>query len=636
MIWLIVHNNQSCVSQLSISSSRPNTSLVNMDTIWTEPFPDTTFWTNLDSGFEARRDCPPLHYNTSFTPYVRVAHGLADSLNMPSITSEYNFQVGLKQQLSLEHQRPSRHISPVSQLSSSTFDTDVNSHIGSPSAMPSAFNNMMDDHPHFYAVSKEPLNRICQLPSTLRATGELFQSTSGVTASYGQIFDPRQLVHHTDSFDSDVGGGLDDGDRLAFLLDFDRKQEAGYDSGVGASLDDNEETSAGDDDDEETEEDADTAAAVDDDGVTDPDPAPDPDLSTDPDDINGDENSEFDPREHSEVRTSRSRRSKMTSIPSTQSGARRRSILPYPPSVRVGKKVDRKPVQLSGNKNNTYRRQSSARQRPLRKVNLPCPFHPFGCEAAFPSKNEWKRHALSQHLCLGYYRCDMGACAYDHPSGMTVSRGFNDFNRKDLFTQHCRRMHKFNAWGAKEYNQVSKTEKEEFDAYMDDVRDRCWVRKRDAPGKIGCGLCGEVFIEGEGGRDVWESRMEHVAKHYEFDVDKDTEKADEDFLQWAVDNDIVRSTGDGYLLTSLARDVNDSSGSLPSSAGQGRNKRKPVPSAFVPGRRSLRSRDATQLYTDHDEDDEDSASSTTNRSSPAVEATKSDDSDTDAEGELDE
>jgi hypothetical protein len=137
---------------------------------------------------------------------------------------------------------------------------------------------------------------------------------------------------------------------------------------------------------------------------------------------------------------------------------------------------------------------------------------------------------------------------------MTVSRGFNDFNRKDLFTQHCRRMHKFSAWGAKEYNQVSKMEKEEFDAYMEDVRERCWIQKRDPPGKIGCGLCGEVFIEGEGRRDVWESRMEHVAKHYELDVDKATEKADKDLLQWCLDNDIVRLAGDRSLLTQLVGD----------------------------------------------------------------------------------
>jgi hypothetical protein len=486
-----------------------------------------------------------------------------------------------------------------------------------------SFNNIMDDPHHYHSLPKGPVDHIYQPSSSLHATGEVFPSSSFAISSHGQMFNPRQLVHHPDIFDSDVGGGLDECDRLETLLDVDLKQEADYDSGIGASLEDNEEASAED-------EGVDGGNDDDDGDLTDPDP----NSLSDPDGPNGDGDSEFDPREASEVVTLRNHRSMMTSVSSSRSRPRRRSVLPHPPSVRVGKSVDRKRSQHSGSKN-TYRRQSSARQRPLRKVNLPCPFHPFGCEAAFPSKNEWKRHAMSQHLCLGYYRCDLGACAYDHPSGMTVSRGFNDFNRKDLFTQHCRRMHKFTAWGAKEYNQVSKIEKEEFDAYMEDVRERCWVQKRDPPGKIGCGLCGEVFIEGEGGRDVWESRMEHVAKHYELDVDKDIEKADEYLLQWAIDHDIIRPRGDGYLLTSLAADSNGRSGSLPSSTGQGRNKRKPVQSAAAPGRRGLRSREPITTYADQDEADEDS-SSATSHDSPVLATTKSEESDTDAEGELDE
>lgn len=47
----------------------------------------------------------------------------------------------------------------------------------------------------------------------------------------------------------------------------------------------------------------------------------------------------------------------------------------------------------------------------IRKPLLPCPFHAFGCPAIFPSKNEWKRHALSQHLRLGFYRCSLGTCS---------------------------------------------------------------------------------------------------------------------------------------------------------------------------------------------------------------------------------
>ncbi len=178
---------------------------------------------------------------------------------------------------------------------------------------------------------------------------------------------------------------------------------------------------------------------------------------------------------------------------------------------------------------------------------FPCPFHPFGCPATFPNKNEWKRHTASQHLQLGLFRCDLGACNIEHESGLTASRGYNDFNRKDLFTQHCRRMHRADSWGSKEYNQVSKRERMEFDRFMQDVRERCWRKKRGAPVWLRCAVkgCGREFRQKEGDEEgkAWEERLEHVARHYEQRVGREEEGVDEGLREWAVQEGVVGVAG---------------------------------------------------------------------------------------------
>ena len=45
-----------------------------------------------------------------------------------------------------------------------------------------------------------------------------------------------------------------------------------------------------------------------------------------------------------------------------------------------------------------------------------CSFAPYGCQSTFVSKNEWKRHVTSQHLQLGFYRCDVGKCSINSQS----------------------------------------------------------------------------------------------------------------------------------------------------------------------------------------------------------------------------
>lgn len=198
-----------------------------------------------------------------------------------------------------------------------------------------------------------------------------------------------------------------------------------------------------------------------------------------------------------------------------------------------------------------------------------CSFNRYGCPSTFGSKNEWKRHVSSQHLRLGIYRCDIGACvpvSSQHrrkSSSSSVGNskclraaggngiasesvaGFNEFNRKDLFTQHVRRMH-----GPP--TSASRTEKDAFDASLDAVRERCLISLRDSPPRSICGFCNSPAkantrpdgVAAHGSRDVvfeghsaWDERMEHVGKHLE--RGEGAEMEDEGLREWMVGEGLV-------------------------------------------------------------------------------------------------
>jgi hypothetical protein len=214
---------------------------------------------------------------------------------------------------------------------------------------------------------------------------------------------------------------------------------------------------------------------------------------------------------------------------------------------------------------------------------FPCQLAPYGCEATFPSKNEWKRHVGTQHVKLGLWRCalcrrppvavsvgvataaanavaavaaaDGGSAAAAAASGRrspAVPAPHNDFNRKDLFTQHLRRMHP-RALARVDPNAA---QPDDIDADVDeDAEDepspspsaapappatttsapqddeeearaarlaredaavhylvgRCFLPLREAPTRCGCPLCDARF-EGEA---AWETRIDHLAAHWE-------------------------------------------------------------------------------------------------------------------------
>lgn len=149
-----------------------------------------------------------------------------------------------------------------------------------------------------------------------------------------------------------------------------------------------------------------------------------------------------------------------------------------------------------------------------------CSFAPYGCESTFTSKNEWKRHVTSKHLLLGFYRCDVGKCnihtqntPFKSPKPRCtapVPGQPNDFNRKDLFTQHQRRMHA--PWvQARRRKAPTDNEYAEFESELEGVRKRCWHGLRQPPTRSHCGFCGEDFS----GSCSWDARMEHVGRHFE-------------------------------------------------------------------------------------------------------------------------
>jgi len=178
-----------------------------------------------------------------------------------------------------------------------------------------------------------------------------------------------------------------------------------------------------------------------------------------------------------------------------------------------------------------------------------CVFAFAGCQSTFASKNEWKRHVSSQHLNLSAWVCELGACG---------KKG-SEFNRKDLFTQHLRRMHA--PFAVKRQNKKNA----EWEEKLKELQVSCSVVKRHPPTRLACPLreCGTVFE----GSSCWDDRMEHVGKHLEkaattSGINKGSvEQGDDDLLvEWALRERIIeRRPGGGFrlALTSGTRVANE-------------------------------------------------------------------------------
>ncbi|PSK55721.1 hypothetical protein B9Z65_4599 [Elsinoe australis] len=186
--------------------------------------------------------------------------------------------------------------------------------------------------------------------------------------------------------------------------------------------------------------------------------------------------------------------------------------------------------------------------------NFPCPLAPYGCTSSFGSKNEWKRHVNTQHLRLDLWRCDQCGDRDTRP---------NDFNRKDLFIQHLRRMHHKPGQGCGHGHSGSISSEmgsratsrarslapgESDDPAIAAAEQRCHIRLRQPPAKSCCLFCDATF-EGPGS---WEERMEHVGRHLEQDKKEGREapvteawRVDLGFEQWCEAEGLIVRQGDG-------------------------------------------------------------------------------------------
>ncbi|KAF9699495.1 hypothetical protein EKO04_002316 [Ascochyta lentis] len=140
--------------------------------------------------------------------------------------------------------------------------------------------------------------------------------------------------------------------------------------------------------------------------------------------------------------------------------------------------------------------------------HFPCPLAAYNCTSTFSSKNEWKRHVSTQHIKLGYWRCDLCVPTTD-PNNASMLY-YNEFNRKDLFTQHLRRMHAAHGSGARHMKEHPVNEDN-----IQEHQTRCYLELRGAPQQSICPFlgCDRAFI----GPTSWDERMEHVGRHLEKD-----------------------------------------------------------------------------------------------------------------------
>ncbi|GJN69969.1 C2H2 finger domain-containingprotein [Purpureocillium lilacinum] len=179
---------------------------------------------------------------------------------------------------------------------------------------------------------------------------------------------------------------------------------------------------------------------------------------------------------------------------------------------------------------------------------FPCAFSFAGCTSTFGSKNEWKRHIASQHLCLQFYRCSQ--C----PQSAVEGKG-NEFNRKDLFTQHLRRMHApFQVKRA-----MSKGETKllaEWEEHVKSMHQTCLVTRRQPPQKSACPKPGcHYAFDGPGSWDEW---TEHVGRHMEKGEAQNL-GVDPLLAQWALDEGIIKPKGNGEYRLSANNGLTGSS-----------------------------------------------------------------------------
>ena len=365
-------------------------------------------------------------------------------------------------------------------------------------------------------------NSIPQLP------GHSFVNLNQVQGIPDQVPDPQEVAFEADE------GYMDMDLKNELTIEVDHRavktqgaqNYASYrhssDEGLGASIKDGG-----------SPEEAETVIHVDVDGATDPDAdgeAEDEIIVAEPA-----SDTEYSPKS---TRVRKRRASKASSPPATKRG-------------RVTKPAQKSKSSFSCKTcNHAPFKDAATLQRHVNTTHTRafiCVFGFAGCNSTFASKNEWKRHVSSQHLNLNSWVCELGTCGkvqnQSKKDGGGLVKG-SEFNRKDLFTQHLRRMHA--PFDVKRMNKKNQG----WEERLKGLQVSCLRVKRHPPTRLGCPLddCNGSFE----GTSCWDDRMEHVGKHLEkaavstgassFSV----EQADDDLLvNWALRERIVEQKADG-------------------------------------------------------------------------------------------
>lgn len=399
-----------------------------------------------------------------------------------------------------------------------------------------------------------------------------------------------------------------------------------------------------------------------------------------------DDDSDFTPkRRNKHARTTLSVRSSVRTPKRPQQAVQDMHARIHKPKSTPRRQTHTRTVSSASSTKLSSRPRSSPPQA-TRSVTYRCPFTPFGCLNTFSAKNEWKRHTSSQHLSLGFWRCDIGVCNWEHQSGLTKEKGYNEFRRKDLFVQHVRRMHE-REWrndqdvageghlergmvmneedeelkGTKKARAQKKTAnketdavKEAFNAWIEDLKERCWIHQRDPPSWCVCGICGHRFEDVScapsgtkhastknktgGGAKVletvvgkaWEEKMEHVARHYEKGGERLVEGMDDGLREWGEREGVI---ADGVLIG-----LNREGGEV-----KGRGKRKTTSGVAGRGNKSRNTSGYTlrHLRDENEEEVHDDEKDTQHDDTKVIEKEEDgkdeqeeEDDDTDAEGEI--
>jgi uncharacterized C2H2 Zn-finger protein len=222
--------------------------------------------------------------------------------------------------------------------------------------------------------------------------------------------------------------------------------------------------------------------------------------------------------------------------PPTPDGAPRKALPSARKQVKITMKSSGALYQCQDCNNSGFKDEESLANHVRKQHMRPfqCVYNWAGCDSTFASKNEWKRHVTSQHILLYYWICQIDSCqdkdptspSFAHHDGTPAKEGTrrpasndNIFNRKDLYTQHLRRMHipenvKTLARKAKLDNKPpSGPEWQKWEDRLRELQQRGIKERCKFPEYMRCPAVGcELEFNGA---NAWDDRMEHVAKHLE-------------------------------------------------------------------------------------------------------------------------